>query len=76
MFRIQITSKTSHWFFTNNFNSASIDVIMYIPFFWKMPGGCAGLGSVYFNRRQRTRLRKLQAEGQVGSIRGLGEFIV
>jgi hypothetical protein len=34
---------------------------------------CAGLGSVYFNRRQRTYQRRHQAEGHVGCKRWLLE---
>jgi hypothetical protein len=34
--------------------------------------GCAGLGSVYFNRRQRTYQRRHQAEGHVGCCAWLG----
>jgi len=38
--------------------------------------GCAGLGSVYFNRRQRTYQRRHQAEDHVGCCAGLGELLI
>jgi len=38
--------------------------------------GCAGLGSVYFNRRQRTYQRRHQAEGHVGCCAWLGRFLL